>query len=409
MGHSSQNDRRVVITGLGVISSLGIGWQEFWKNLVAGKSGISRIEAFDTSKFDRHFAGEVKNFRSEQFFGNRSMVHIGRTSQFALAATKLALEDTHLTYKDLNNFRLGVAVGTTMGELKVLEVIDNVLITSGLNDIDPKMVPFYPSNGISATIARNLNITGDNFVNANACSAGNYSIGHSFDNIKLGKVDMMIAGGADSFVKFLLSGFTRLLAVATEKCQPFDKNRQGMLIGEGAGILVIEELGHAKRRGAPIYAEILNYGLSCDAEHMTAPEASGISKAINKALRSTGIRPEEVDYISAHGTGTEQNDKNEAQAVRKIFYSNGHRTPMSSIKSMLGHTMGAASAIEAIACCLAIRSSIIPPTINYSEPDEECDIDCVPNKSREKELNIVLNNSFAFGGNNACVVLRKNC
>ena len=405
---SSQNgNRRVVITGLGIISSIGIGWQEFWNNLTAGKSGISSINGIKGTDFNQGIAGQVKNFNLEQFFGNRSMSHLGRTSQMALASVKLALADSRIEISQLRDLKVGVSIGTTMGEPQVLEIMNNVLITHGQTEVDSKLAPVYPSHIISTSIGRNLSINGENLVLANACSAGNLSFAHSFDNIKLGKLEMMIAGGADSFSLMNLAGFSRLMAVAPEKCQPFDRNRKGMLVGEGAGIVIIESLESAKKRSAPIYSEILGYGLSCDAHSMTAPDVIGIKKAINKALVFCDLKPEEVDYICAHGTGTEQNDKNESQVVNDVFYRKGKRTPMSSIKSMLGHTMGAASAIENIACCLALKTNTIPPTINFERPDSECDIDCVPNKSRFANLNIVLNNSFAFGGNNACLVFKK--
>ena len=225
--------------------------------------------------------------------------------------------------------------------------------------------------------------------------------------IKSGKFDIMIAGGADPIARTNFTGFARLVAMAPEKCQPFDKDRKGMMVGEGAGVLILEDLDSAKKRGANTYAEILGYGLSCDAYHMSIPSLKGIKKVMMKAMNEAKINPDEVDYISAHGTGTIPNDKTECQAIREVFNNNYKEIPISSIKSMLGHTMGAASAIEAISCCLAIKNNLIPPTINFETPDSECDIDCVPNQARKKNVNVVLNNSFAFGGNNACVVLRK--
>jgi len=242
---------------------------------------------------------------------------------------------------------------------------------------------------------------------ANACSAGNYSIGYAFDLIRSGKADVMLAGGVDAFSRVNLVGFSRLYAMAPEVCRPFDLNREGMLVGEGAGMLLLETLDSALKRKATIYAEILGYGLSCDAYHMTAPKEEGIVECMRRGIKEAGIKIEDVDYISAHGTGTVQNDKTECSAIKKVFGAKYKEIPISSIKSMLGHTMGAASAIEAISCCLTIKEGVIAPTINYQTPDPECDVDCVPNHSRKAEVNIAFNNSYAFGGNNACLVFKK--
>ncbi|MEK6528687.1 MAG: beta-ketoacyl-[acyl-carrier-protein] synthase family protein, partial [Nitrospirota bacterium] len=258
--------------------------------------------------------------------------------------------------------------------------------------------------------------TGPNYLIPTACAAGNYAIGYGADLIRAGDIDYAVAGGADSFSKFAFSGFHRLYAMASEKCQPFDKNRKGMIVGEGAGILLLESLDSALKRKADIYAEILGYGISCDAFHITTPHMAGIEKAILKALKDAGVEKEEVDYICSHGTGTPNNDKAECSAIKNVFSASAdslgrkeqYKTiPVSSIKSMLGHPMGAASAIEAIACCLAVKEDIIPPTINFETADPECDIDCVPNKARRKRVKVALNNGFAFGGNNSCLVVKK--
>ena len=397
--------RRVVVTGLGVISSIGIGWQEFWKNLIAGKSGISKIESFDTSAYDRHYGGEVKNFNPGRFIDGRKIKFLGRASQFAIAASKLALDDAGLKPYDLPQERTGVCMGTTMGEPQILEIMNRTRFTKGLADIDPGLVPTYPSSTIPNNIVAELDLKNRVYLFANACASGNYSIGYAFDLIRAGMADVMLAGGSDQFSRLNFTGFTRLMSIAPKKCRPFDKNRQGLLVGEGAGVVVVESLERAKARKAHIYGEILGYGLSCDAFHMTMPSEDGIYKGLKKACENTGIKLNQVDYISAHGTGTPQNDQAEAKAIRHLFKVKV--PPASSIKSMLGHTMGAASAIEAICCCLALENQIVPPTINFETPDPECDIDCVPNKARKLRLNLVLNNSSAFGGNNACVVMRK--
>ena len=398
-------NKRVVITGLGVVSSIGMGKDEFWKNLIAGKSGISDIEMFDTSNYTLHKGGEIKNFEPEKYIRTRKLKYAGRASQFALAATKLAMEDTDLDIKKLK--KVGVIIGTTMADAQSLEQIDKHWIGRGEDDIWPINVQKYPGYNLSDNISFYFELQGLNFVIPTACAAGNYSAGFAFDLIRKGKFDIVIAGGADPIARTNFTGFNRLVAMAPEKCQPFDKNRRGMMVGEGAGILILEGLQSAKKRNAKIYAEILGYALSCDAYHMTIPSLKGIKKVMMKAIKNADIEKSDIDYISAHGTGTIPNDKTECQAIKEIFGDRYKKVAVSSIKSMLGHTMGAASAIEALSCCLAIDSGIVPPTINYETPDPECDIDCVPDKARKKEINIALNNSFAFGGNNACVVLGK--
>ncbi len=403
---SSQNDRRVVVTGLGVVSSLGIGWEEFWKNLMAGKSGISKITSFDTSQYDRHYAGEVRGFEAGKFISSSNIKQLGRASQFAIAATKLAIKDAGIRVEDLKKKCAGVCIGTTMGESQVIEqIVKHTFIN--MEKLTKMRALIYPANSISVNVARYFKLTGQNVIFANACAAGNYAIGRAFDLIKSGKVDIMIAGGADALSRIAFTGFRRIYAMAPEKCQPFDKNRQGMMLGEGAGIVILESLANAKKRKAKIYAEVLGYGLSCDAYHMTEAAIQGIQNSIEKSLRNSGIKKENVDYISAHGTGTKENDLAECQALNRVFGGFLKKTPVSSIKSMLGHTMGAAAAFETIACCLAVKNNKIPPTINLETQDPECKIDSVPNKGKEHQVNIALNSSQAFGGNNACVVVRK--
>jgi len=404
---SENNDRRVVVTGLGVVSSIGIGWQDFWKNLLAGKSGISKITSFDTSQYDRHYGGEVKNFNPYQFIDKRKADRMGRASQMAIAAAKLALEDAGLNKGALIGQNVGVCVGTTMGEPIILEILNRSYIQTKHKEVPKEFIPFYPASILGINLANFFKVKSNNLVFATACSAGNYSIGYSFDLIKSGKATMMLAGGVDALTEIVFTGFCRLLAMAPEKCQPFDKNRKGMILGEGADILVVESLESAKKRKAFIYAEILGYGLSCDAQHMTTASSDQVSKAINKALKSAKISCNQIDYISAHGTGTVENDRIECRAINNVFSQEKRPVPVSSIKSMLGHSLGAAAAIEAITCCLAIKDQKMPPTIGFKTKDPDCDIDCVPNKFRKGKINIVLNNSQAFGGNNACLVVRK--
>lgn len=398
---------RIVVTGLGVISSIGIGKDRFWDALLQGKSGISEITSFDTSSFPTHKGGEIKDFSSETYIDQTKIKTLSRTSALSLAASKLALEDAGVSLKSLNLDKTGVILGTTMGESQVFERINEPWIKKGESAINPELIPACLTNRISLNIALYFGFKGPNYVIPTACSAGNYAIGYSFDLLKLNKAEVMLAGGADSFSKMAFTGFNRLLAVAPSKCQPFDKNRKGMMVGEGAAVIVLESLERAINRKANIYAEVLGYALSCDAHHMTAPNADGIASCMEKAIKEAGIKKSDVDYISAHGTGTPANDKTECAALAKVFGSEIKNIPTSSIKSMLGHTMGAASAIEAACCCMIAKHNIIPPTINYETPDPECDIDCVPNTARKKEVGVILNNAYAFGGNNAVLVLRK--
>lgn len=400
-------DKSVVITGLGVVSSIGIGKEEFWKDLIAGKSGISDVTAFDISNHDIKKGGEVKNFDPSKFIPKSALKDIGRASQLAIAATKLALDDTNLDPLKLYKKRIACTIGTTMGEGGMIEEIDKHWTNSGEDDVWAITISKYPSNAISDNLARFFKICGASLVVPTACSGGNYAIGIGYDLIKKNLADCVIAGGSDPFSRIGFTGFGRLFAMSPDICRPFDKNRKGMMVGEGAGVLILEELESAMKRGANIYAEILGYGLSCDAYHMTAPRVECIIKVMEKAIKNSGIRREEIDYISAHGTGTPSNDKAECEAIKKVFGNLIKNISVSSIKSMLGHTMGAASAIEAIACCLAIKNGIVPPTINYQTPDPDCDIDCVPNIAKKRRVGVALNNSFAFGGNNACLVLKK--
>lgn len=396
--------RRVVVTGLGVVSSVGMSKNEFWKNLIGGKSGISDIDLFDTSNYPVHRGGEVKNFDPIRFISKSKLKGMGRASQFAIAASKMALEDAGLNIKNIKD-RTGVVIGTTMADIQSLEQINKHWSAKGEDDIWAINVIKYPSMALSDHVGYFFEVTSPNLVIPTACASGNYSIGYSFDLIRQGRADVMITGGADPFSRITFTGFNRLYAMAPEKCQPFDKNRKGMMLGEGGGILILEDLEHATKRKAPIYAEILGYGLSCDAGHMTAPGLDGIIKVMEKAIKNSRIKKENVDYINAHGTGTPSNDKTECEAIKKVFGDRSNSLYVSSIKSMLGHTMGAASAIESVACCLTIKNKIIPPTCNYETQDPECVINCVPNHAQKKKVKIVLNNSFAFGGNNACLVL----
>jgi len=402
-----KTNRRVVVTGVGIVSSIGIGKDEFWRNLIVGKSGISEVTSFDISNYGTRIGGEVKNFKPEKYLEWWQVKKWGRATQFAIVATKEAINDAKLDLWEYGNEKIGVVVGTTMADIQALEKMDSEWIELDAEKVNTNLITLYPGSALSQNISFKFNLKGPSLTIPTACAAGNYSIGYSFDQIRTGNRKIMIAGGSDPFSRITFTGFNRLFATAKERCRPFDKNRDGMVVGEGAGILILENLELALERKAHIYAEILGYGLSCDAFHMTAPSLEGIKKVMIKALREARITSEDVDYISAHGTGTGPNDKTESRAIKEVFNKRYKEIPVSSIKSMLGHTMGAASAIEAISCCLAITEDAIPPTINYETPDPECDIDCVPNKSRKKQVKIALNNSYAFGGNNACLVLRE--
>ena len=303
--------------------------------------------------------------------------------------------------------RTAFCIGTTSGESQIIQGLNYGWVKGGGEAVRPGLIPQSPTNMLSVSAGVALGLHGPNFVIPNACAAGNFAIGYGYDLLRLGDTDLALAGGSDAFSKIAYTGFARMFAIAPQMCQPFDKNRKGMLVAEGAGLVVLERLEDALERKAPIYAEVLGYGVSCDARHMTAPFADGMKEAIENALAESGVSPREVDYISAHGTGTAVNDREECGAIKKVFPDNYKKIPVSSIKSMLGHTMGAASGIETVACCLAIKNGNLPPTINYQTPDPECDIDCVPNVSRRHKVDIALNNASAFGGNNSCLVFKR--
>jgi 3-oxoacyl-[acyl-carrier-protein] synthase II len=399
-----KESRKVVITGLGVVSSLGVGKDEFWPNLIAGKSGISKVELFDTSSFKRHYAGQIKNDKYLDYVPSKIADFTGRASNFGIAAVKNALDDAGLSPKNMKETKVGLLTGATLPEDSAIDDSSRAIMQRKTIPHNLFMGVFSPS--VPRNIGKFLKIKGINALIPTACAAGNYTISYGYDLIKSGKADVVIVGGAESLSRIAFQGFQKLYAMAPEACSPFDKNRGGMLLGEGAGILILESFKHAKERDANIYAEVLGYGLSCDAHHITIPNKEGIKKAMIKAANKSKTKLSEIDYINVHGTGTKANDKAESQAINEVFKSN--KPPVSSIKSMLGHCMGAASAIEAVACCLSLKNSVIPPTINFKDKDPECDVDCVPNAAREERLSAIVNNGFAFGGNNCCVVLKKH-
>ena len=400
-------DLRIAVTGVGLVTPVGAGRDEVWKALLAGRSGIGPVESFDTSRFTTHLGAEVRGFDPEPWVRRLDPMALGRASRLAIAAARMALEDAGLDPEAVVPERAGVAMGTTSGEPLEVERFDDRFLAGELERIGPEFISLYPCHMIAAHLARELGFAGPNTMIPTACAAGNYAIANAMDLLRAGRAEVMLAGGADAFSRITYTGFHRLGAIAPERCQPFDKNRKGMIPGEGAAVLVLEPLERARARGARIYAELAGYGLSCDAHHMTAahPEGEGAARAMERALADAGAAPEEVSYVSAHGTGTPTNDRLEVLAVKRVFGEAARRTPMSSIKSMIGHTMGAASAIEAAVCALAVAEDRIPPTMNLEEPEEE--LDFVPNAARSHPVRLAMNNAYAFGGNNASVLLRK--
>jgi len=401
--------RRVVVTGVGVVTPIGTGREQFWGSLLAGRGGVSVVESFDTGGLGVHLGAEVKGFRAEEFVFRQDVARLGRASRFAVAAARLALADAGLDADALGSPDAGVSMGTTSGEPREIERFDDCHVAGRLDADGLDLLARYPCHLIPAHIASEFGLSGINVMIPTACAAGNYAIAHAFDVLRDGRADLMLAGGADAFSRITYFGFARLGAIAPDACRPFDRLRKGMIPGEGAGVLVLEPLYRALERGARVYAEVAGYGLTCDAHHMTAahPEGTGAASAMRKALEQSRLLPEEVSYISAHGTGTPTNDRLETLAVKRLFGERAYRIPISSIKSMLGHSMGAAAAVEAAACSLSVFHDLIPPTVNLENPDPECDLDYVPNRARAQRVSVAMNNAYAFGGNNASVVFRK--
>lgn len=401
--------KRVVISGLGVISSIGSGHADFWKALLSGKSGISNVRSFDTSQLPVHLGGEIHDFSPAPYFRRQDPAHVERASQLAIAAASLALADAGIDAAKLDGRRAGVSMGTTSGEPLVVEQYNDAKKAGGWESIPGEILPKYPCSAIPSNLAVEYGLRGPCLMIPTACAAGNYAIGYGFDAVRAGRADVMLCGGADAFSRITYMGFARLGAIAPDTCRPFDRNRKGMVPGEGAAILVLEPLDRALARGATVYAEVLGYAVNCDSHHMTAahPQGDGAIRAMKTALTESGLGTDDVGYISAHGTGTPTNDRVECIAVRTLFGERSSKVPISSIKSMLGHTMGAASAIEALACALALKTGVVPPTMNYQEPDPECEVDCVPNQPRTTNPRVALNNAYAFGGNNASLCLAR--
>ena len=392
---------RVFITGVGVVSSLGLGRAEFFKSLAAGRSGITPVESFDATSLGRLFAGEVKGFRARDHLTAAEARRTGRCSALTLAAARMALADAGIAPAALKGPRVAVVLGTTMGEADVIADLDQAWIARGESGIKRALLPKYGSTLMPIHVARAIGAEGMTLTLPAACAAGNYAIGFAADLIRAGRADVVVTGSAEIIQELQFSGFVRLGAVAPTRCQPFDLNRQGLLVGEGAGLLVLESEAHAVRRGATAQAEVGGYGLSCDAYHITRPhpDAVGSIAAMKDAIRYSGLTEADIDFVNAHGTGTRANDLAESKVMRGVF--GDRKVPISSMKSMLGHCMGASSALEAIACVMTLETGIYPPTIGYETPDPECDLDVVANEARSGKADVVLNNSLAFGGYNS--------
>ncbi|MFB3922297.1 MAG: beta-ketoacyl-ACP synthase II [Terriglobia bacterium] len=408
--------RRVVVTGVGLVSAVGIGREETWSCVLAGKSGAAPITLFDTKDFSVTFACEVKNFDPLLYVEKKELKKMGRFIQFALAAAQFAVEHAQLKITPEIAGRAGVYIGSGIGGFDVIEREHTALMQGGPRRISPFFIPASIVNLASGFVSIRFGAKGPNSATCTACSSSAHAVGDSFRLVQRGDADVMISGGAEAAITPMgVGGFASMRALSTrndapEKAsRPFDNERDGFVIGEGAGLLILEELGHAVKRGAPILAEIVGYGMSGDAFHITQPDenADGAVRAMQNALADAGVRPQQVDYINAHGTSTPYNDKLETLAIKKVFGEHARKLPVSSTKSMTGHLLGGAGGLEAGISVLALRDQVLPPTINYENPDPECDLDYVPNKARKAEVNCILSNSFGFGGTNATLLFKR--
>ena len=408
--------RRVVVTGVGVVSALGTGVEKNWDALINGKSGIGRITRFDASDLPTQIAGEVKDFNAEDFIDKKEIKKMDLFIQFALGAAELAMQDSGLQITEDNAERVGVLVGAGLGGLPAIEKYHQAFLEGGYKKISPFFIPMLIINLAPGQISIKYGAKGPNLSSVSACATGTHSIGDAFRMIQRGDADAMIAGGTESTITPLgIGGFNVMKALSTRNddptaaSRPFDKNRDGFVMAEGAGILILEEYESAKKRGAKIYAEISGYGLTGDAHHLTAPApgGEGAARCIKMALSTAGISPDQVDYINAHGTSTHFNDLYETMAIKSVLGSHASKVLVSSTKSMTGHALGAAGGIEAVYALLAMERGVVPPTINYEEPDPECDLDYVPNEARKADVKVALSNSFGFGGTNATLLFKK--
>lgn len=412
---NSQN-QRVVVTGLGVVAPVGNTLEEYWEALLAGRNGIERITLFDPSRHGSQIAGEVKGFDPHQYLERKQAKRMDRFAQFALAASLQALSDAQLEINDLNADQIGVMIGTGIGGIKVLEDQQEVYLSRGPSRCSPFMVPMMIANMAAGLTAIHVGAKGPNSCPVTACAAGSNAVGDAFRIIQRGDAQAMICGGAEAAITPLtVAGFASAKALSTRNddpshaCRPFDRDRNGFVIGEGSGILILESLEHAVARGARIYGEIVGYGMTCDAYHMTSPtpEGTGAARAIALALKDGNILPEQVSYVNAHGTSTSANDVTETKALKKALGESAYQVAISSTKSMTGHLLGGSGGIEAVATVMAIANDQIPPTINLENPDPECDLDYVPNEGRQGVVNYALSNSFGFGGHNITLAFKK--
>ncbi|EGG32690.1 beta-ketoacyl-ACP synthase II [Paenibacillus sp. HGF5] len=407
--------QRVVVTGMGVMTSLGQDLDTFWNSLMKGKSGVSRIEAFDVSDYTTQIAASMKDFNPEDYMDRKEARKMDRFVQLAVAAGSKALEDSGLDIGvNADAERVGVSIGSGIGGLGTWEDQHNILLEKGPKRVSPFFIPMMIANMASGQMSINLGAKGPNTTQVTACATGTHSIGDSYRLIQRGDADVMICGGAEATIRPTgMAGFCAMRAMSTrndepEKAsRPFDTGRDGFVMGEGAGVLVIESLEHALKRGAKIYAEVIGYGLSADAHHITEPDPDGAARCMKMAIRDAGIAPEDVDYINAHGTSTPVGDRSETKAVKMALGDHAYKVAVSSTKSMTGHLLGAAGGVEAVICGLSLKNQTIAPTINLEDQDPECDLDYVPNHPRKADLDVVMSNSFGFGGHNATIILKK--
>ena len=409
--------RRIVVTGIGCLTPIGNGVDNFWSGLVEGRNGISRITQFDPSNLTTHIAAEVKGFQAEDYMEKKEAKRMDRVIQFAVAAAKLALDDSKLEVNQENGARIGVTIGSGIGGMITYEVQHRQMIEQGPRRISPFFIPMMIANMASGQVSIQFGFQGPSFSVISACATGVNCITSAMDTILTGRADVMFAGGVEAAITPLaVAGFCAMRALSTRNddpehaSRPFDKERDGFVMAEGAGVLVLEEREHALRRGAKIYGELAGYGCSSDAYHISNPDPEGtmVAQAIQNAIQDAGLKPEDIDYINAHATSTPVGDPCECKAIQRVFGDHAKKVAISSTKSMIGHCLGAAGALETITCLLAVKNNIAPPTINYEVPDPECDVDCVPNVARKMEVRAALNNSFGFGGHNAVVTVVKH-
>ncbi|MEE8329177.1 MAG: beta-ketoacyl-ACP synthase II [Thermodesulfovibrionia bacterium] len=409
-------NKRVVVTGVGMVTPLGTGTEKSWRGLIEGHSGVRRLTHFDPAGFSCQIAGEVLDFEVDQFIEAKEQKKMDRFIQLGLAAAVMAMEDSGLKITKNNAERVGVLVGAGLGGLPAIERYHKIFLEKGPKRISPFFIPMLIINLAAGQISIRYGMKGPNSSVATACASGTHSIGDAFRIIRRAEADAMITGGTESVITPLgIGGFEAMKTLSTrndepEKAsRPFDKDRDGFVMGEGSGILILEELGHALKRGARIYAEIIGYGMTGDAYHITSPsiDGDGAARCMKAALYDCGVKPEEMSYINAHGTSTKYNDKLETAAIKTVFGKHAYKLVVSSTKSMIGHLLGASGGVEGVICVLSIFNKIVPPTINLTNPDPECDLDYVPNKARPLDVNISMSNSFGFGGTNASIVFRK--